>query len=80
MLNISGVMGNSQITFTISGFTSPSFQPNDFTFLSSYDSSGFLIDQDTSTIKYSLACSIPCRTCTANSSACLSCYSNLNIT
>lgn len=80
MLNISGVMGSSQITFTIAGFTSPSFQPNDFTFISSYDSFGFLIDQDTTTIKYSLGCIIPCKTCTSNSTACLSCYSNSNIT
>ena len=66
--------------FSVEGFTSPTFAPSDYTFLSSYDSSGFLIDQSTSNILYAINCIIPCRSCTSNTSACLSCYTNPNIT
>lgn len=78
-VNISGTMGTSEMSFTISGFVSPSSPPNDFTILNSYDSLGFLIDQNSNTIKYSIACILPCRTCSSNTSSCLSCYNNLNI-
>lgn len=79
-LNISGTLGSSQMTFTISGFTSPSYAPNDFSQISSFDSSGYLIDQNSNTVIYTLACTLPCKTCKSNGSACLSCYSNVNIT
>jgi len=63
----------------MSGFTSPSQLPNDFTIVNSYDSSGFLIDQSSNIIKYSVRCTLPCRTCNSNLSSCLSCYNNTAI-
>lgn len=78
-ISVSGSLGSSQVSFSISGFTSPSYVPTDYTFLSSYDSFGYLIDQNTTTILYSLACPIPCKTCISNTSNCLSCYNNPNI-
>jgi hypothetical protein len=79
-LNISGALIISQMQFSIEGFTSPTFAPSDYTFLSSYDSSGFLIDQSTTNITYVISCRIPCQACTSNTSACTSCYTNTNIT
>jgi hypothetical protein len=79
-LNISGSFGISQISFSVGGFTSPTSPPSDYTFLSSYDSSGYLIDQNSATILYSILCLIPCKGCTSNVSACTSCYTNTNIT
>ena len=79
-INISGTLGSSQMRFSISGFTSPTFAPSDYTFISSYDSNGFLIDQNTTTIIYAITCRIPCQSCTSNLTACLSCYTNTNIT
>ncbi len=79
-INITGGLISSQMQFSIGGFTSPSSAPSDYTFLSSYDSSGFRIDQSTNNILYAINCIIPCRSCTANTSACLSCYTDLAIT
>jgi hypothetical protein len=79
-INISGALISSQMQFSIGGFTSPSFAPSDYTFLSSFDSSGFLIDQSTTNIIYAINCIIPCRSCTSNVTACLTCYTNSSIT
>lgn len=75
----SGVIGSSQISFSVSGFTSPVYAPSDYSHITSYDSSGYLVDQDTSTIKYAILCQLPCKSCTSNISVCLSCYNNTSI-
>ena len=38
--------------FTITGFTTPNSQPNDYTVLSSYDSLGYQIDQSLDDIQF----------------------------
>jgi len=67
------------MTFTISGFTSPLSTPIDYTIISSFDSGGFFIDQSKTDVRFNILCNLPCKTCTANSSVCLSCYSNTNV-
>ena len=78
-INISGTLGSSQVQFSIAGFVSPVAAPSDFSFISSYDGSGFLMDQNTNTIRYSLTCQVPCKSCTSNASVCLGCYNNTAI-
>lgn len=70
--------GTSQITFQITNFTSPVSPPADYTVLTSFEN-GYMVDQNSNTIRFAINCNLPCKTCTANQSACLSCYNNQNI-
>jgi len=78
-LNVTGILGISKMTFTISGITSPLSQPSDYTIVTSFDSGNNIIDQSSTDIKFAIACVLPCKTCTTNTSSCLSCYNNTNI-
>jgi hypothetical protein len=78
-LNVTGMAGSSQIGFIVTGFTSPAAPPTDYTTINSYENS-YLVDQNSSFIKFSINCILPCRTCSsANVSSCLSCYNNPSI-
>jgi proprotein convertase subtilisin/kexin type 5 len=64
---------------TIRNIISPSLSPSTSISLSTYSSLGHLIDQN-SIMVWTIACQLPCRTCQPlNTSACLSCYSNLSL-
>jgi hypothetical protein len=63
ILNISGFNSITTLSMSFSGFTSPNYVPSDYTTLSTYDSSGYLIDQSTKDIIFTLICSLPCKTC-----------------
>ena len=74
-INISSTdFTTSQMSITISGFTSPSIVPSDSTTIRTYDSSGFIVDENLNTINYTTSCTFPCKTCTTNPSNCLTCY------
>lgn len=77
-VNVTGMTGASQVSFTVTGFTSGSSTPSDFTTVSSFEG-GFLVSQNTGQILFTIKCALPCKTCTANTSACLSCYDNTAI-
>ena len=80
-VNVSGTLGLSQMNFSVSGFTSPSSAPSDYTIVSSFDDGGFLIDQDTNTVLYSIDCALPCKSCSpTDNTSCLSCYTDTGIT
>lgn len=76
-LRISGSFNSSVMGLTISGFSSPSTVPSaaSFTTVASFDAAGHKIDESTNNISFSLACALPCQTCSSgNSSSCLTCY------
>jgi hypothetical protein len=81
-LNITGTFNNSVLGLTLSGFSTGTVAPigTTYTTLTSLDSSASKIDESLTTIAFSLACVLPCKTCGTNASACLSCYSNPNVT
>lgn len=75
-LNVTGSFTTESMTLTISGLTSPSAAPSDFTVFTTYDSSDYIIDQSTSSIQFALSCTLPCRTCSSDPTSCLSCYNS----
>lgn len=82
-VKITGTFNNSVMGLTLSGFSSQSTPPTGTTYttLASFDATDGKIDQSLTDIIFTLQCSMPCRTCSSsNSSACLSCYSSINIT
>ena len=82
-LRITGSFNNSVMGFTVSGFASPSTAPAtaSFSTLNSFDAGGFKIDESSNNISFSLACTVPCRTCSpGNATSCLSCYSSTAVT
>jgi hypothetical protein len=78
-LNVTGILGTSKLTFSISGITSPMTLPIDYTIITSFDSGNNLIDQSSTDVRFGLSCALPCKTCNSNTSSCLSCYNNSNI-
>lgn len=64
----------------VSGFKSPTATPSDSSTLTSYDSSGFIIDQSLTSLKFTLNCSLPCKTCSTSPTSCLTCYTNTVVT
>jgi len=73
MISVKGMTGSGQIGFTISGFTSPTTDPKDYTSVSSFLST-FMIDQNTSFVIFNINCTMPCKTCTNVPTVCMSCY------
>jgi hypothetical protein len=78
-VNITGNFGSSLMSVTITGISSPTTLPTDSTTVTSYDSSGSIIDQITSGIVFSISCALPCRTC-SSAGVCTSCYNNTVVT
>lgn len=79
-VNVTGMTGTSQVSFTITGFTSPSSAPSDYSTITSFES-GYMVSQNTGQILFAVKCVVPCRTCSSgNTSACLTCYNNAAIT
>lgn len=72
-LNISGNFNLLSNNITITGFTSPSVTPTDFTTINSYDSSGYLIDSSNNSISFVLQCQNPCLSCFVLVTNCTSC-------
>ncbi len=77
-VNVTGMSGTSQITFQITNFISPVSAPSDYTVLTSFEN-GYMVDQSSNSIRFAINCILPCKTCTSNKSACLSCYNNPDI-
>ena len=82
-LRVDGSFNNSVMGLTVEGFSAPTTAPSTSTFaaINSFDSSGFKIDENSNTISFALACTLPCKTCSnTNSSVCSSCYNNTAVT
>lgn len=79
-IKVTGSFSLSSMTLSISGFTSPKQVPTDATVFTTYDSSDFIIDQSSDFIKFTLACNLPCRTCSTDRDTCTSCYNDTVIT
>lgn len=68
---------------TITGFSTPNAIPSTatYTILNTFDSTGFKIDESTNNITFSIACNLPCMTCSSsNASSCKSCYTSTLVT
>jgi hypothetical protein len=82
-IRVVGSFNNSVMGLTVTGFSSPNTPPSTLTYttLNTFDPVGFKIDESSSNITFSLACTLPCQTCSSgNTSSCLSCYSSTAIT
>lgn len=68
----------STLSISISNLVNPVAGTPPQTFIiSSFDSANYIAQYDSSTVVFSNACTMPCRTCDSiNSSNCLSCYSS----
>lgn len=78
--NVSGTLSSSSMGFTVTGLTTPLSAPTDYTTISSFDASGFQIDQSLTDIIFSIECTMPCKSCTNTLTLCQSCYTNTQIT
>ena len=66
-------------TITIGNILAPALSPSTPITIEIYSGTGYLIARGAS-IVWSASCSLPCRTCSSsNSSACLTCYSDLTV-
>jgi hypothetical protein len=72
--NISGTFSMSSMSFSVAGFSSPKTIPSDYSVITSYDSSNYIIDQSISTLIFTLNCTLPCKTCSVLTNNCTSCY------
>lgn len=75
--NIIKIVGTSYLTamtIVISGLTNPEVATSGLFSISSYDSNNNAVDTSTANSKYSAPCTLPCRTCNAVITQCLSCY------
>lgn len=80
LIRVNGLTSISEITFTITGIIAPIATSTDYILVSSYDSGGYKIDENSNKILFTVTCLMPCRTCSfTNTSTCLSCYLNTNI-
>lgn len=82
-IRVAGSFNNSVMGLTVTGFSSPNVIPPTLTYttLNTFDAAGFKIDESSTNITFSLACNLPCQTCTpGNASSCTSCYSSTSIT
>lgn len=68
------------MTFSVTGLTSPQTIPNDYSILTSYDSSNYIIDQSANNILFVLNCTLPCKTCLSTPTTCTGCYNDSAIT
>ena len=75
-LQVSGTFVDSSMSFSVSGITAPSTVPTDFSSVITFDSSLYKIDESTNKILFNPGCTLPCRTCSATLTACLSCYAS----
>lgn len=80
-LNVTGSFAQSSMTLSAAGMTSPKQLPTDATVFTTYDSSNYIIDQSSADIIFTIACTLPCKTCAASDPTnCSSCYSDTAIT
>lgn len=80
LLKVNNITSTSQITFTVTGMIAPQSANTNYITVGSYYNI-YKVDENNNKILFAATCVLPCRTCiTTNSSACLSCYSNTNIT
>lgn len=69
------------MSFSISGFKIPVTAPTGSTVVISFDSAAYTLDESKNDIKFSLACILPCRTCSStDQNKCLTCYNNTAVT
>ena len=69
------------MSFSVTGFTSPTVTPSDYSTVITFDSNDYKIDESTNDILFSIICTLPCKTCSAGlSTECTSCYQNTAVT
>lgn len=81
-IEVTGVFTSAAMGFSVTGFTSPSTAPSDFSTVITFDSNGYKMDESLTSIKFVIGCTLPCRTCAtpSNPTVCTSCYSIVSIT
>lgn len=75
-----GSFTNAPMGFSVTGFVSPSTAVSDYSTLVTLDANGYKMDESLTTVKFSISCTLPCRTCSASQpTSCTSCYSLVSI-
>lgn len=80
IITVTGSFTGGSMSFSILGASSGAIVPTDYTVLTTYDNSGYVIDQSQSDILFTLACQLPCRTCQGLTTNCTTCYNDSSIT
>lgn len=79
--SVTGTFTAAQMSFSVTGFTSPFTSPTDYSSVVTFDSAGYKLDESSTNVIFVAACTLPCRTCDAGSpTVCSSCYNNTGIT
>lgn len=70
----------SEMGITITGLIAPNEEPTQYVRIRSFTAAGDKIDESINDVIFSAKCDLPCRTCSStNTSSCLTCYSNTDI-
>ena len=62
-INITGSFTSGSMSFSVTGLSTNITTPTDSSILTTYDSQGYVIDQSQTDIRFTLACTLPCRIC-----------------
>lgn len=79
-LNLTGTFTNGNMSFSVAGLTTGTTIPSDYSVFTTYDSSGYIMDQSKTDIIFVHKCTLPCRTCSGTLTTCASCYNDSAIT
>lgn len=74
VVKVTGTSYSTAITIDLTGLVNPSQSNSSIFSVSSYDSLHNAVDTSSTNYQYSLACTLPCRTCTTILATCLTCY------
>jgi hypothetical protein len=78
VVKVSGTSFQTSITVDLNGLVNPSASTSSFFSVRTYDASNNDIDSASTNYKYSVPCTLPCRSCTTTLTSCLSCYTSDN--
>lgn len=74
VIKIAGSSYQTAITVVIAGLLTPAVASSSIFSINTYDSNNNAVDSSTANSKYAVPCTLPCRSCTAVPTSCLSCY------
>lgn len=75
-VKITGTSYQTSITVNLNGVVNPTSSSSSPFSIRSYDSLDNDIDSSSANYQYGVPCTLPCRTCTATLTSCLSCYTS----
>jgi hypothetical protein len=79
VIKIIGSSYQTSMTIVLSGLINPTAATSSMFSMNSYDSNNNAIDSSTTNTKYTVPCTLPCRSCSATLIQCLSCYTLDNL-